>query len=93
MRICDYLKGGESAAIHLCDLCRITGSSATSVKAAIKRERLAGVPIISSVSGYWLGSTAAEVGRFARLMDLQGSSRLQVAAAVRSITIGGGDDG
>lgn len=89
MRIENYLSDGEDTAIHLCDLCRLTGSSPTSVKAAIKRGRLAGVPIISSASGYWLAASEAEIGAFSRMMRAQGNSRLEVSAAVCGEKLGG----
>lgn len=90
MLVSDFLSKGEGAAIHLCDLCRLTGESATSVKSAIRRERLAGVPIISSASGYWLAASEAEIEGFSRMMRAQGRSRFEVSAAVCGAGIGGG---
>ena len=89
MRIVDFLSDGEGAAIHLCDLCRLTGASATSVKSSIRRERLAGAPIMSSSAGYWLAVSEAEIQGFSRMMRAQGQSRLEVSAAVCGAGLGG----
>lgn len=91
MNISDFLKRGESEAVHLMDLCRLTGASATSVKAAVRRERIAGTPIVSSISGYWLAASEAEIKGFSRMMQAQGNSRLEVAEAIEMI--GGFADG
>ena len=91
MKISCFLSRGETNAIHLTDLCRLTGASATSVKAAVRRERLAGTPIVSSISGYWLAASEAEIKGFSRTMQAQGNSRLEVAEAVEMI--GGFADG
>lgn len=91
MTISDFLKRGESEAVHLMDLCRLTGASPTSVKAAVRRARLDGAPIVSSTSGYWLAASEAEIKGFSRMMQAQGNSRLEVAEAVEMI--GGFADG
>ena len=91
MKISYFLSRGETNAIHLTELCRLTGSSETSVKAAVRRERLKGTPILSGLSGYWLASSEAEIKGFSRMMQAQGNSRLEVAEAVEMI--GGFADG
>ena len=91
MKISCLLTTGETNAIHLMDLCRLTGASPTSVKAAVRRERLAGTPIVSSVSGYWIAASEAEIRGFSRTMQAQGNSRLEIAEAVEMI--GGFVDG
>lgn len=88
MFIKDYLSDGESAAIHLTDLCRITGSSASAIKAAVRRERLAGTPILSSQSGYWLADSECERRGFLRSMEMQATSRFEVAEAVKRADLG-----
>ena len=91
MTISDFLKRGESEAVHLMDLCRLTGASPTCVKAAVRRSRLDGIPIVSSVSGYWLAASEAEIKGFTKMMQAQGNSRLEVAEAVNNA--GGIEDG
>ena len=88
MQIKDFLSSGEDTAVHLSELCRLTGSSETSVKAAVRRERLKGTPILSGLSGYWLASSEAEIKGFSRMMQAQGNSRLEVADAVRKAELG-----
>ena len=91
MKISYFLGRGETNAIHLMDLCRLTGASPTSVKSAVRCERLAGAPIVSSASGYWLAASEAEIKGFSRMMQAQGNSRLEVAEAVGML--GGVADG
>ena len=88
MKISYFLSRGETNAVHLMDLCRLTGASPTSVKAAVRRERIAGTPIVSGLSGYWLEASEAEIKGFSRTMQAQGNSRLEVADAVRKAELG-----
>ena len=88
MQVKDFLSSGENTAVHLSELCRLTGSSETSVKAAVRRERLEGTPILSGLSGYWLAESEGERRCFLRMMEAQGESRLAVADAVRKAELG-----
>ena len=88
MKISYFLSRGETNAVHLMDLCRLTGASPTSVKAAVRRERIAGTPIVSGLSGYWLAVSEAEIKGSSRTMQAQGNSRLEVADAVRKAELG-----
>ena len=88
MKISCFVKRGEENAIHLMDLCHLTGASPSSVKAAIRRARLHGVPIVSSIEGYWIATSKDEIEGFSRMMQAQGNSRLEVADAVGKADLG-----
>ena len=90
MTISNFLSRGEETAVHLTELCKRAGASQTSVKAAIRRERLNGIPILSGNSGYWIGESREEKQSFLRMMRMQAESRIMVAEAVKEMELENG---
>lgn len=85
-KIADLLCRGQENAVPLRDLCSMTGLDGRTVRRTIERERRAGIPILSSVSGttgYFLPGNPAEVERFAKSMFSRAREIALTANAVR----------
>lgn len=81
--IAELLQRGQSNAIPLRHLEKITGLDGRSVRAQIERERRQGKPICSdNVTGYYLAATDAERTAFVASMRGRANEILKTAAAV-----------
>ena len=90
-RISELLLEGEENAVPLRNLVKITGWDEREVRRAVRRERLAGVPILANFrTGYYLPGSDAERARFVRSMLHRAG---EIAAAARAVERGGGNNG
>lgn len=82
-QIAPLLGVGQSAALTIKDLCRITGWNNRTVRLTIQRERLAGQPICSdNANGYYLPADNAERVACVRSLRHRASEINRVAAAL-----------
>lgn len=83
--IAELLQRGQSNAIPLRHLEKITGLDGRSVRAQIELERRQGVPICSdNVTGYYLAANDSEKERFVASMRGRAFEILRTAAAVEA---------
>ena len=74
---------GQSAALTIKDLCRITGRNNRAVRLSIQRERLEGMPICSdNANGYYLPANDVERVACVRSLRHRASEIIRVAAAL-----------
>lgn len=80
--ISDFLHEGRQNAVTLSTLQSLTGLDGRSIRLAIRRERLAGVPIISdNAHGYFLPGSVADLDYFARSMQHRAQEIVRIAEA------------
>lgn len=89
--IASLLLPGAGNAVPLRQLAAMTGRDEREVRRAIRRERLAGVPILAdNRSGYFLPSSEAERVACARSMRHRARQILAAASAIEAARDGGG---
>ena len=82
-KIASLLGTGQGAALTIKDLCRITGCDNRTVRLAIQRERLEGMPICSdNANGYYLPANDAERAACVRSLRHRASEISRVASAL-----------
>lgn len=75
-QISPLLGTGKANAIHLDTLSKITGLNDQTIKAIVKKERIAGALIISdTASGYYMAETRQEIADFIRWTESSAKSR------------------
>lgn len=83
MKIADLLGHGQSNAVPLRDLTRITGLDGRTIRVMIAAERRAGAAILSdNAAGYFLPANEEEKKRFVRSMRHRAKEILNAADAV-----------
>ena len=86
--ISTMLLPGEKNVISLQDLARITGLNTREVRRRIRKERLAGIPILSNCqAGYFLASTRDERDRCARSMFARAEEVRRTAQAIAAAEV------
>lgn len=89
MKIADFLLQGEANAISSRHLEQISGLCGAEIRAAVHRERLEGVPIISGRTGYFLAETQREKQAFVSSMRHRAGEIMRAAAAVEGVQMDG----
>lgn len=87
--VSSLLLEGQSNALHLADLVRLTGWPERDVRKAIQRERQRGIPILSdNKNGYFLPQSEIEKAQFVRSMRCRAREILRAANAVARVRVG-----
>ncbi len=76
---------GADRAIHLSELCTITGLNSRNVRKAIEKMRRAGVVIASGENGYFIPETATELERYIRRTEKTARSIFYTLKAARTL--------
>lgn len=84
MRVADHLLPGRENAISRVALMDKLGLSERGLRLRVERERLEGIPILTStdIGGYYLPANTDDTARFVRSMMSRGIKTLRVAQAV-----------
>lgn len=82
-RVSSLLGYGSANAVPATQLAELLGADVRSVREAVQRERLAGVPICAEGNGYFLPGDVSELVRFSRCIAHRARETQRVADAVR----------
>lgn len=95
MNLLEYIPTGQNNPITSRDLERLTGMSGAEIRGEIHRLRLAGHPIGSDTRGYFIATTAEELGHTIRSLDSRArhinDARLGLLDAQHNLIFGGTD--
>lgn len=80
--IADYIPHGKQNAIHLQTLCELLGVGMAAIKAAVKRARIEGIPIVSGNNGYWISEDGREIDTFCQGMRKRARGTLLIVSRV-----------
>lgn len=78
----DHIPFGEECAVSAKQLARDLKTDIRTVRDAVHRARIAGIPILSGDAGYWRSDDRQELKRFCARMLSMGRETLAAAEAV-----------